>query len=52
MTDDVPIINPEDSRGDPTDGTNNLVIDGCVNNWKAAQSDSKKKSQEHLHRRS
>ena len=32
------------SRGDPTDGTDNLAIDGCVNNWKAAQSDSKKRS--------
>ena len=46
VTDDVPIINPEDSGGDPTDGTDNSAIDGCVNNWKAAQSDSKKKSWE------
>ena len=43
VTDDVP-INPEDTGGDPTDGTNNLAIDGCVNNWKAAQSNSKKRS--------
>ena len=33
-------------QSDPTDGTDNLVINGCVNNWKAAQSDSKKKSWE------
>ena len=46
VTDDVPIINPGDTGGDPTDGSNNLAIDGCVNNWKAAQSDSKKKSWE------
>jgi Kyakuja-Dileera-Zisupton transposase len=45
VADDIP-INPEDSGGDPTDGTGNLVIDGCVNNWKAAQSDSKKRSWE------
>ena len=30
--------------GDPTDGTeSNAAIKGCVHNWKAAQSDSKKK---------
>ena len=45
VTDDFP-INPEDSGGDTTDGTDNLAIDGCVNNWKAAQSDSKKRSWE------
>jgi hypothetical protein len=39
-------INPEDTGGDPTDGSDNLAIDGCVHNWKAAQSDSKKKSWE------
>ena len=46
VTDDIPIINPEDTGGDPTDGTDNLVIDGCVTNWKAAQNDSKKRSWE------
>ena len=48
VTDDIPIINPEDTGGDPTDGTDNsnVAIDGCVHNWKAAQSDSKKKSWE------
>ena len=33
----------EDPAGDPTDGAETL-IDGCVRNWKAAQTDSKKKS--------
>ena len=45
FTDDAS-INLEDTGGDPTDGTDNLVIDGCVHNWKAAQSDSKKRSWE------
>ena len=45
VTDDAS-INPEDTGGDPIDGTDNLVIDGCVHNWKAAQSDSKKRSWE------
>ena len=44
ITDDNP-INPEDTGGDPTDGSDTSV-DGCVHNWKAAQSDSKKKSWE------
>ena len=45
VTDDVP-INPEDTGGDPTDGADHLGVDGCVHNWKAARSDSKKKSWE------
>jgi hypothetical protein len=36
----------EDPAGDPTDGAENTGIDGCVRNWKAAQTDSKKKSWE------
>ena len=36
----------EDPAGDPTDGAENTVVDGCVRNWKAAQTDSKKKSWE------
>ena len=45
VTDEVP-INTKDTGGDPTDGSENLAIDGCVHNWNAAQSDSKKKSWE------
>jgi hypothetical protein len=45
VMDDVP-ISSEDTGGDPTDGAGHLAADGCVHNWKAAQSDSKKKSWE------
>ena len=45
VMDDVP-ISSEDTGGDPTDGADHLAADGCVHNWKAAQSDSKKKSWE------
>jgi hypothetical protein len=34
----------DDAEGDPTDGTANTELDGCVRNWKAAKSDDKKKS--------
>ncbi|KAF8814021.1 hypothetical protein BYT27DRAFT_7071949, partial [Phlegmacium glaucopus] len=44
--DDTPANDIENSTGDPTDGAENTVIDGCVHNWKAAQTDSKKKSWE------
>jgi Kyakuja-Dileera-Zisupton transposase len=44
LNDDIP-SNSEDIGGNPTDDTETTAaIEGCVHNWKAAQSNSKKKS--------
>jgi len=44
---DDDVVGGEITAGDPTDGdAQNAETHGCVHNWKAAQSDSKKKSWE------